>query len=115
MVEDRAEDNEAHLQKFDGMFCSLSTPRSYASLASRRPDEPEAIRERVLVNGGLYSSPSQDDAEGWLSSKRWELYGPQSQAIFSKGDLRSLIFARFLAMVEYKTEVWPRLEFPKHP
>ena len=36
-----------------------------------------------------------NDAWFWLSNKMWDLYGPQPTEVYSKGEFRGIIFAKF--------------------
>ena len=55
----------------------------------------EDIKIKTAVLGGLSSMSSVNDAWFWLSNKMWDLYGPQPTEVYSKGEFRGIIFAKF--------------------
>ena len=49
-----------------------------------------------MVLGGLQSIEDLESAKGWVNNKLWEGYGPKPEEIYSKGEFRGIIFAKFV-------------------
>ena len=65
----------------------------------------EDIKIKTAVLGGLSSMSSVNDAWFWLSNKMWDLYGPQPTEVYSKGEFRGIIFAKFDSNAERDSAV----------
>jgi len=52
-------------------------------------------RECVAVVGGLGSFESIEAASAWLKERLWGLWGPRPEDVYAKGELLSVIFAKF--------------------
>ena len=60
-----------------------------------QPPTWDDTRAKTAVLGGLGSMSSVDDAWTWLSNKMWTLYGPKPTEVYSKGEFRGIVFAKF--------------------
>ena len=63
-------------------LASLKKYWSGTDSAKTRPDESSC----TAVIGGLDALPDLDAAKDWVSNKLWELYGPWTQEMYSKGN-----------------------------
>ena len=141
-IESKIADSTARIQKLEDSMAQGATPRSDDSLWSKLTLMEQEIaslktsgdhaedgycRERTVIIGGLGTLSSVEEAKKWITDQLWHLYGPQPGDIFTKGDFKSVIFAKFASkgqrdtaanllqkarMTEGGSPVWAR---PDHP
>ncbi|CAK0822596.1 unnamed protein product [Prorocentrum cordatum] len=61
--------------------------------------------EYTAAVGGLQTIGSTENAKKWIEANMWDLYGPQPAEVYSKGELRGLIFVRFRSRADRDTAV----------
>ena len=77
---------------------STSVPRS-----STEADATDT--ELTAVLGGLSFLPGEAEASQWLEDKLWEAYGPTPIRMYTKGDFKGMLFARFGSKEDRDTAV----------
>ena len=68
-------------------------------------DAEVADNEQTAVLGGLSSFPGEAEAFQWLEAKLWDLYGPGPTKMYTKGDFKGMIFAKFKSKEDRDTAV----------
>ncbi|CAK0860472.1 unnamed protein product [Prorocentrum cordatum] len=113
-TEERMEEVEMRLTNLENTMDLAETPRSNQSAnddvmnkiqeleaqlsmlkvaGQSTPDSQET--DKTMVLGGLQTLVDLDSAKGWVHDKVWELYAPQPEEIYTKGELQGIIFAKF--------------------
>ena len=111
VIEARLREGEERLKALEGQRSGTSTPGSeqtWATQMSKLEDELNELRkssstgqsptdeyECSIVLGGLDAMPSLTEATTWVNNRLWELYGPDAQEVYCKGEYRGIIFVKF--------------------